>query len=73
MPLIWIRISSGVLLQNFHWLWHWAQKSVTNDEDWAGTIKTCVAAPMSGTTMELVPQKVMERVQWGMHFMTVNQ
>ena len=64
----------------FHWLWHWSRKSIllnprrSNcmlDEDYVGVIKTCVAASVSGTPMEAVPKKVMERILWGMHFLNL--
>ena len=68
------------LTPTFHWLWHWSRKSAllnprrSNcmlDEDYVGVIKTCVAASVSGTPMEMVPSKVMERVVWGMHFLNM--
>ena len=71
----------GELLWNitpkFHWLWHWAQKSIylnprrTNcmiDEDFVRHMKKCVASCTPGTAMEEVPGKVMEKYQWVKHF-----
>ena len=61
----------------FHWWWHWAQRSVFLnprkgncfiDEDFVGDIKEVVAACTSGTAMEKIPLKVMEKYIWQMHF-----
>ena len=42
------------------------------DEDYVGVVKNCVAASASGTSMEDVPKKVMERIVWGMHFLNMS-
>lgn len=64
----------------FHWWWHWARRAIFLnprkgncfiDEDFVGGIKEIVARSTSGTTMELVPGKVMEKYQWHQHFCNI--
>ena len=74
------KVAQGLLWNinpQFHWLWHWAQRSVylnprkSNcfiDEDFVGDIKEVVAASCAGTSMECVHAKLMEKIVWQMHF-----
>ena len=76
--------SDGQLLWNltpkYHWLWHWSRRSMflnprrancMLDEDFVGHMKTIVASCVSGTALEEVPTKLMEKVQWVQHFTTL--
>lgn len=65
----------------FHWMWHLCQRasylnpranSCMIDEDYVGDIKEIVAASTSGTSVEHVPSKTMEKIRWCMHFNTTN-
>ena len=39
------------------------------DEEYVGKLKAVVAASVQGTPMEIVPQKVAEKMRWIMHFL----
>ena len=63
----------------FHWWWHWAQRAIFLNprkgncfigEDLVGGIKEIVARSTSGTTIELVPGKVMDKFKWQEHLCT---
>ena len=70
------------MVPKFHYAWHWSRRAIylnprrsncAIDEDFVGLVKTCVASCCSGTPIEEVPCKVMEKQEWAFHFTMLEQ